>query len=333
MLTAALVLLLATTMLLAVGCSGGAKADAEGKPKLILAEPDWESVKFHNEIARFIIENGYGYPTDTLPGSTPVTFLGLRQGDIDIYMEVWTDNIPDYQAALEAGDIKELAVNFADNRQGIYVPTYVIKGDPARGIEPLAPDLKNITDLAKYWQIFRDPEDKNKGRIIGSLPGWAADVIITTKIEQYGLNKYYNIFRPGSAAALDTSIVQAYEKGEPWLGYYWEPTWIFGKYDLTLLEEDPYNKDEWTRNIYTTAFPAVPVTVCVNKNMTSKAPELVEFLSNYKTSSSITSEGLAYMQENNAGAAEAARWFLENYRDLWKSWLPEDVARKVEAAL
>lgn len=327
-----LVIMLTAIMLVSAGCGGG-NANTSGKPTLVLAEPDWESVRVHNEIASFIIEEGYGYPTDITPGSTPVTFLGLRQGDIDIYTEVWTDNLPDYEEALQAGDIKELAVNFDDDYQGFYVPTYVIKGDPARGIKPLAPDLKTVEDLAKYWEVFKDPEDKNKGRIIGSLPGWAADVITTEKVKQYGLDKYYNVFRPGSAAALDTSIVQAYEKGEPWLGFYWEPTWIVGKYDMTLLEEKPYNKEEWGKKIYTTSFPAVRVTVCINKDMETKAPEVVDFLSNYQTSSVITSEALAYMQDNNVGPKEAAKWFLENYQDMWKSWVPEEVVQKVEAAL
>lgn len=327
------VLVIMLTMVMVVSTACGGSANTSGKPTLVLAEPDWESVRFHNEIVRFIIEEGYGYPTDTTPGSTPVTFLGLRQGDIDIYTEVWTDNISDYQEALELGDVKELAVNFDDDYQGIYVPTYVIKGDPARGIKALAPDLKSVEDLDKYWEIFRDPEDNNKGRIIGALPGWAADVIVTEKVAAYGLDKNYNLFRPGSAAALDTSIVQAYEKGEPWLGFYWEPTWIVGKYDMTLLEEAPYNAQEWAEGNYRTAFPAVRVTVCVNKDMETKAPEIVNFLSNYETSSAITSEGLAYMQENNVGPVVAAKWFFENYQEMWKSWVPEDIAQKIEAAL
>lgn len=326
-----LVITLTVVMLVLAGCGGS--SNATGKPTLILAEPDWESVRFHNEIAGFIIEEGYGYPTDTTSGSTPVTFLGLRQGDIDIYTEVWTDNLTDYQEALDVGDIKELAVNFDDDYQGIYVPTYVIKGDPARGIEPLAPDLKKLSDLDKYWEIFKDPEDKSKGRIIGALPGWAADPIVTDKVNLLGLDEYYNVFRPGSAAALDTSIVRAYEKGEPWVGFYWEPTWIVGKYDMTLLEEEPYNAQEWADGNYKTGFPAVRVTVCVNKDMETTAPEVVDFLSNYETTSIITSEGLAYMQDNNVGPAEAAKWFFENYQDMWKSWVPEDVAQKVEAAL
>lgn len=319
-----------TIVLVGTGCSQSS-AEKE-KPTLVLADAGWDSIRFHNDVAGFIIEKGYGYKTNVTAASTPITFMGLRNGEIDIYMEVWTDNLDDYDEAIEKGDIKELSVNFDDDMQGLYVPTYVIKGDPARGIEPLAPDLKSVQDLPKYWEIFKDPEDKTKGRIYGAIPGWAVDQIMVEKIKNYGLDKQYNVFRPGSDTALATSMVQAVEKGEPWVGYYWEPTWIIGKYDMTLLEEPPYNKEQWDKD-YTTAFPAVRVTVAVNKDMSTKAPEVMDFLKNYKTSSDITSEALAYMQENNVGTEEAAKKFLSDNKDMWKNWVPEDIAKKVEAAL
>lgn len=326
-----LIAFLAVT-LVGTGCSQGTKEAEKEKPTLIFADAGWDSIRFHNEIAGFIIEKGYGYKTDVTAASTPITFLGLRNGEIDLYMEVWTDNIDDYGEAIEKGDIQELSVNFDDDMQGLYVPTYIIKGDPERGIEPLAPDLKSVQDLPKYWEVFKDPEDKTKGRIYGAIPGWAVDQIMVDKIKNYGLDKNYNVFRPGSDTALATSMVQAVEAGEPWVGYYWEPTWIIGKYDMTLLEEPPYNKEQWEKD-YTTAFAPCRVTVAVNKDTINEAPDVVEFLKKYKTNSSVTSEGLAYMQDNNVGADEAAKWFLKNKKDMWLKWVPEDIAKKVEAAL
>lgn len=331
-----LIVLLALTLVLGTGCSQKQDATpdkAKEKPTLVFADAGWDSIRFHNDVAAFIIENGFEYKTDVTTGSTPVTFEGLRRGDIDIYMEVWTDNIREaYDEALKAGEIAEVSVNFDDDMQGLYVPTYVIKGDPQRGIEPLAPDLKSIQDLPKYWEVFKDPEDKQKGRIYGAIPGWAADEIMSKKVETYGLDETYNLFRPGSDSALSASMVQAIEKGVPWVGYYWEPTWIIGQYDMTLLEEPAYDQEKWEKD-YGCAFPAVKVTVAVNKDLAQAAPEVVEFLKKYTTSSSITSEALAYMQEKNVDTDEAAKWFLQTKKDIWKQWVSEEIAKKVEAAL
>ena len=303
------------------------------KPELLLADTGWDSIRIHNGIAAFIIENGYGYETDFVTGSSPIAIRGLRQGDIDISMESWTDNIKDvYYPGIENGEIVELSVNFDDNAQGLYVPTYVIEGDSERGIEPLAPDLKSIKDLPKYWELFRDPDNPKKGRIYGAPPNWVSDEILRTKMETYNLEETYEYFNPGSDTALNTSIVSAYEKGEPWVGYYWDPTWITGKYDLTLLKDEPYDEEKWLDG-YRTEFPGVKVTIAVNKDMLDTAPEVVEFLNNYQTSTEITSELLAYMQDNDLDIDKTVNWFFNEYEELWTSWVPKDVEEKIREAL
>ncbi|WP_236910495.1 glycine betaine ABC transporter substrate-binding protein [Clostridium sp. Cult1] len=303
------------------------------KPKLILADAGWDSIRIHNGIAKTIIENGYGYETDIINGSSPIVIRGLRQGDIDISMESWTDNIKDvYYPGIQNGEIIELSTNFDDNAQGLYVPTYLIKGDSERGIEPLTPNLKSIKDLPKYWEIFMDPDDPNKGRIYGAPPNWVADEILRTKMETYNLEEKFDYFNPGSDTALNTSIVSAYEKGEPWVGYYWDPTWITGKYDLTLLEDDSFDEEKWEDG-YRTEFPGVKVTVAVNNKMLEKAPDVVDFLKNYETSSKITSELLAYMQDNDLDMDKTINWFFAEYEELWTSWVPEEVAERVKISL
>ncbi|AKL96752.1 ABC-type proline/glycine betaine transport system, periplasmic component [Clostridium aceticum] len=301
--------------------------------RIVLADAGWDSLAFHNEVAALIIENGYGYSTYIEMGSTPITFAALRNGSIDVYMELWTDNIIEaYTEALEEGDIIEVSTNFDDNAQGLYVPTYVIEGDAERGIEPMAPGLRSVQDLPDYWEVFKDPEDSSKGRIYGAIPGWEVDEILQQKVKTHGLDENYNYFSPGSDTALGSSIIAAIERGEAWLGYYWEPTWIIGMYDMTLLEDIPYDEEKWNDG-YATEMPAVDVTVAVHKDMPEKAPEIVAFLENYQTSSAVTSEALAYMQANDATTEEAAVWFLKEYEDLWTAWVPEEVAEAVKEAI
>jgi len=252
---------------------------------------------------------------------------------MDVYMETWIENFGDaYTDAINQGDVVRLSSTFPDSEQGIYVPTYVIKGDEKRGIKPMAPDLKSIKDLPKYWEVFKDEEEPTKGRIYGSIPGWVADEDLRTKVKTYGLDKTYNYFSPGSDAGLASSIVGAYEKGEPWLGYYWNPTWIMGKYDMTLLKDEPYSKEKW-ENGRASSWPPVDVAVVVHKDFEKKAPEVVAFLKKYSTTSKSTSDGLSYMEQNNVDAKEAAKWFLKEREDIWTKWVPSEVAEKVKAEL
>ena len=331
-----MILLLSLMLVISTACStGSAENDSGKKETLILADAQWESIQLHNSIAQIFIEEGFGYKTDVMSGTTSVTFTGLVNGDIDIYMESWVQNIQDaYDDAIESGEVIELSTNFDDNRQGFYVPTYVIKGDADRGIEPMAPDLKTVKDLPKYKEIFKDEEDSSKGRIYGSPSGWEVDNILRQKYETYDLDETYNYFSPGSSSGLAVSLGTSYENGDPWVGYYWEPEWVMAKYDLTLLEDESFSKELWGENAgYACEWPSVDVTIAVNKSLEEKAPEVVEFLSNYKTSKELTNDALLYMQENDASADEVARWFLKENEELWESWASEEIIEKVKAAI
>jgi glycine betaine/proline transport system permease protein/glycine betaine/proline transport system substrate-binding protein len=288
-------------------------------------------MKFHNAVAMFIAEKAYNMETEEVSGSTAITYGGLKTGDVQVYMETWTDNIPTYADDTNNGTVVELGLNYADNAQGFYVPRYVIEGDADRGIEPMAPELKSVADLADYADLLTDPDDPSKGRIYGAISGWAIDEVMRNKVAFYGLDAMYNYMDPGSDPALAAAISAAYEKGEPIVAYYWEPAWITGKYDLVLLEDAPYDPDKFQAG--ETACPSVPLTVAVNPVFKKNNPEFCEFLSKYKTSSALTSEALLYIQDNDADFMTAAKWFLSQHDDLLSEWLPKEKADLVRKAL
>lgn len=145
----------------------------------------------------------------------------------------------------------------------------------------------------------------------------------------YNLGEEFNLVSSGSDSGLAASLSAAYEKGEPWVGYYWEPTWVSGKYDIVLLEEAPYTDELWADG-YKCAFKAVDCTITVDKDFNENHPEAVAFLAKYETSSALISETLAYMMNNETDIEETAQWFLKEKQDVWAQWLPED---KVEVIL
>jgi glycine betaine/proline transport system substrate-binding protein len=301
--------------------------------KLVVADLNWDSAQVHNRIAGFIIEKGYGYEIEYIPGATITLFAGLVRGDIDIEMECWVENQQEaYDKGIAAGKVIDLGSNFPDSWQGWLVPTYVIKGDTKRGIKPMAPDLRSISDLPKYWKLFKDQEDPSKGRFYSCIPGWECQKINEKKFKAYGLDKQYNIFLPGSDAALNGSMAAAYKKGKPWFGYYWAPTWVLGKLDMTPIEEPAYDKKLWDAS-YACAYPSVSVNIIVNASLEKRAPEIVEFLKKYETTQAMANKFLAYMRNKKANTQAAAVWFLKNYQDLWSGWVPAGVAKKVKAAM
>lgn len=297
--------------------------------KITFADFSWESAQFHNRLAGFLIEKGWNREVDytfveEIPG-----FMGLERGDLQIAMEAWVDNSASYwEKAEKRGKVVTLGKNYPDAPQGWYVPTYVIEGDESRGIEPLAPGLKSVTDLPRYWEVFRDSEKKSKGRFNNGPSGWIVSVTNAKRLKSYGLDETFTNFYTGSSAALSTAIASAYEKGKPVLAYYWEPTPILGMYDMTKLEEPPYDPEVWD-DTGACAFPKCRVLKVANKEFLDESPEIRVMLERYSTTLELTNEVLAYMKQNDMGPDKAVQWFLKQYPDLWRSWVldPAAVAR------
>lgn len=299
---------------------------------IAFADVGWDSILFHNAVAGTVAESVFGYSSWTeVSGSTPITHEAVKKGEIDVHMEVWTDNLPDYEQDIADGALQELGINFDDNAQGLYVPRYVIEGDPERGIEPAAPDLKTVEDLKNYADVFKDPEDPSKGIIYGGIAGWEITKIIHNKYLYYGLDENYNYLEPGTDAATSAVLVSAYDKGEPVVAYYWEPTWLLGKYDFILLEDAPYDEAVYFEG--KCECPSVTVTVCVSNDFYDSDPEFCEFLSKYHTSSALTSEALAYMEETGADYKATAKWFLNEHRNIVDGWLTAEQAETLYSSI
>ena len=302
---------------------------------IVFAGLDWDSAQLHNEIAGYILREGFGCEFTDIPGSTVPMVQGLVRGDIDINMEIWFNTAPElWHEAVASGDVLDLGRNMDGAEHSFLVPRYVIEGDAERGIEPMAPDLRSVSDLPRYAELFKDPEEPDKGRYYNCIIGWQCELVNNDKFVTYGLEKYFTNFRPGTGAALASSLAAAYEKGEPWLGYYWGPTWVLGTFDMVVLAEPEYTDACWVDGDHGCAFPASIVNISVSKEFAEAASaEMLDFLRAFGLGQDRVSKLLAFMRANEADAAEAARYFLENEPEVWTAWLPEDVAQRVLASL
>ena len=294
----------------------------------------WDSAQVHNRIAGFIVKHGMGYDLEYIPGDTIMLNTAMLQDDVDINMESWTENIQElYDKMIKSGKVLDLGSNFPDSWQGWLVPTYMIKGDPKRGIKPITPDLKSIADLPKYWEVFKDPEVPTKGRFHNSIPGWKCTEINSKKLKAYGLDKTFNDFITGSDAALTGSMVAAYKKGKPWIGYYWTPTRALTEFDMTPIEEPPFDQKTWdtTKGC---SYQSVQVNILINAGLQKRAPDVVEFLKNYETTNAENIEISDFLKGKKGGKSEAAAmWFLREKEASWTKWVSGDIAQKVKAAL
>ncbi|MGX1307419.1 glycine betaine/proline transport system substrate-binding protein [Amorphus suaedae] len=307
---------------------------------IVMAALDWDSSAFHNAVASFILEKGYGCQTSYVEGSTIPLLSRMARGQIDVTMEMWSSNVEEaWKQAVGRGAVRSLGVNFPDATQAWFVPKYLVEGDdaPAKG-------LKSVADLPRYKDLFADPDAPGKGRFYNCILGWGCEVINTKKLFAYGLTDSYTNYRPGTGAALASTIETDIQNKKPIVFYYWGPTWLLGKVgdQIVELEEPAYDEAIWTKLLeapnpadvtQATAYPLVAVYKAVNTGFAETAPGIIEFLSRYETTNAMVSKALAYMQDNNATADEAAVHFLKENPDVWSPWVPAEVADTVKAAL
>ncbi len=297
-----------------------------GAEKVTFVDNSWDSVQVMNRIAGEILERAYQVKSEYLFAETLPGLMGIEKGEAQIIMEVWVDNYGDwYDKAEKKGKIVPLGDTYPGAPQGWYVPTYIIRGDVERGIEPIAPNLEYVQDLPQYQELFKSPEVPEKGRFYNGPTGWVISSITEQKFKTTGLDNYFEVFFPGSDMALSTAVASAYKKGKPILFYYWEPSWLLGLYDMTLLKDKvPYSPEVWSEGNYGCAYPQSRVWKMANQHFLAKRPDIEAFLKNFHVTLEQTNKVLAHMKHQGADALEAARWFLKEYPETWKAWVPQE---------
>ena len=330
------ILALAATCLIFAPSVEAAPRTCEIDRPVRIAGLNWDSNRFHVAVTRYILKHGYGCDTEVLPGSTIPLLTGLARGDLDLMLEVWKNQLTEvWVKAEKAGQVKFLGINYPDAEQGWYVPRYLVEGDdaPAKG-------LVKVTDLPRYKDLFRDPEEPDKGRFYNCELGWDCEIVNTKKLAVYGLNGSFTNFRVGSDAALVATVVAAFERRQPVFFYYWKPSWMMAKYKTVKLVEPPYNAKIWAAMMASdkptaaTAYPDVEVYTGANTTFAANAPKIAAFIAAYSMSRELVSENLLYMHEHGRnGAKAAAMRFLRDHEMLWTRWVPQDVADAVKTAL
>ena len=313
------VLLLAAT---ACGDDEDEGAGAAAKATIVFADLDWDSAQIQNAIARRIVEDGFGYPTDAIFGGTIPLWQGLVGGDIDVTMEIWLPNQKDvWQPAMAKGEVIPVGKSLDDNWQSAYVvPTYVVEQNPG---------LKTVQDLRDHIDIF--PQDGGKAVLVNCVAAWACSGVNESQLAAYGLDDIIMLQDPGSQASLFASLEGAYAKGEPWLGYLWGPTQPAAELDLTRLDEPACATGADPKS--GCGYPVANIRIAVHPTLLPRAPDVIEFLRKWDFTAAVDVAANAYKAETDASFDEVATWFLKNHEASWSQWVPADVAQKVKDAL
>lgn len=307
-----------------------------GKPTIRFADEQYKSQTTNNAIAQFIIEHGYGYPTETLVMTGEEMETLLIKGDIDIQMEGWQQNRMDWYQANIDKNIKNLGMTYPGGPQFFIIPKWVAEEY----------NIETIFDMKEYWELFKDPNDPSRGVFYNCSPGSSCNKINSVKLEAYGLYKHFNIVSPETFAALDTILEDAQRRQQPVFGYYWDPTALMAMYNWHILKEPPYDEGCWEKVKAAgedmiprpideaCAYPYFAIDKLVHVGLERKASDVVSMLRNMNVGLEPLKKTLAWAKENDISDPEQlAAWYLENYRERYQTWMPEENYVRVQKAV
>ena len=159
---------------------------------IVFSDLNWSSAQIQNRIAQYIVEKGYGYPTDVVFGATLPLLQGLRRGDVHVNLEIWLPNIVEaWYEALAKGEVVEIGTSLGRDWQSAFViPAY---------LQEQYPELDSIEDLKdeRFKALFATPETGGKARLVSCVIGWACEEVNAVQVEGYGLEEHVHIIIPG----------------------------------------------------------------------------------------------------------------------------------------
>ena len=304
-------------------------AGATAAPAIVFSDLSWLSAMLQNHIARYIVENGYGNPTNLLPGPSQRQIQNLRDGDSHVMMEIWLPQ-PSlaWEEALASGEALSLGASLGNHWQSAFViPAY---------LQTQYPDLDSVEDLKdqRYKDLFMTAETGGKARLVSCVVGWACEKENADQIEGYGLADHIHIVNPNSGSALDASLYDAYERQEPWLGFQWGTNGPALLLDLVRLEEPEYSDECWSTT-RACAYEESTILIGVNSSLPDLAPDVVEFLRQWDFSIDVHLRNVFRWQDSNPGASleDAALYWLGSNTATWSGWVTGDATSRILATL
>ena len=304
-----------------------------------IARMNWASAELVAEIDKVFLSAGFGCTVEFSTGDALPLLESIRlTGKPDLIPELWENSVSDALASALRQEIIEIAVDVLSDggEEGFWIPKYIADAHP---------DIKTLQDALKRPDLFvqtAEDSDESASVFYNCPADWECHIATANLFRAFGAqNEGFTLINSGSAAGLDASIAKAHEEKAGWLGYYWAPTALLGRYEMLKLEMGEHDEAQWRdcilmpdcENPAINAWPTRSVLSVVSKKFSEESGAVMEYLSLRQWDNQTVNGLLAWMADNQATGEEAAWHFLEHYEAVWSTWVPAGVRDNIKAAL
>lgn len=310
-------------------------ASAEECGDIAIASMNWASAEITAEIDNLILSAGYGCNVQLVTGDTLTTFESMTNtGKPDVMPELWINTLKNLDAAVTNKRLVMGAEVLADGgEEGWWIPRYMAEAHP---------EIKSVEDALARPDLFSSENEDGLAAVHNCPVGWGCQISTANLFRAHSAeDKGFTLINTGSAAGLDASIAKAYEAEAGWLGYYWSPTSLLGRYEMVKLDMGTHDSSHWDSCTVVAdcaepkknGWPAGRVFSVVTGDFAKRMNGPMDYIGKRQWSNETVSKLLSWMDNNQATGDEVARHFLENYEDIWTQWVPRDLTSRVKAAL
>jgi glycine betaine/proline transport system substrate-binding protein len=289
-------------------------AFAEGCDKVIFSDVGWTDITA-TTAATSVILQALGYETEIKVLSVPVTYTGLSEGDVDVFLGNWMPTMEaDIAPYRDAGSVEVIRTNLEGAK-------YTLATNEA-GV------AAGITDFG----TIAAAKDALEGKIYGIEPGNDGNRLILEMIASgpFGLDGFEVV--ESSEQGMLAEVAKAEEDGKPIVFLGWEPHPMNANFKMTYLA----GGDDYFGPNYGGAV----VDTNTRAGYSAECPNTGKLLSNLVFSLQMENEIMGAILNDGEDPADAAKAWLAANPDAWAGWLDGvttkdggDAAAAVSAAL
>ncbi len=286
----ALMVVVIGTAAFAAGQSEAPGMEEKGEVELVYVE--WTRAIAITHVTGEILDR-MGYDVKLNSVANAAMWASIATGDADAQLTAWLPATHGMFFGPEGeytDDVVDLGPNYHGAKLGLIVPAYV--------------DVDSIPEMAANAELFN-------GKITGIDPGAGmmqqTETAIAENVSGLGTMELIE----GSGATMTAALGDAIDRQEPIVVTLWAPHWVFGRWDLKLLD-DP---DEIFGSSET-------INTIVRKGLEADLPEVYRFLDEYDWSMVDLGPVMAWNQDGME-PADSAKKFIDENLALINSAMPD----------
>lgn len=251
-----------------------------------IAYPNWaEGIAMTNLMAA-VLEEEMGYDVELTTADPGVIYSAVAAGDQDLFLDAWLPNTHEPYWDEYGDQLENLGTTFGNAITGLVVPTYM-QVDSIDQLNSIASDLDN--------------------KIIGIGTGAGIYRATNAAINEYDLEL---VQVSSSGPAMTAALGDAIENNEPIVITGWKPHWMFGRYDLKVLD-DPLG-----------VYPIDGCRKVARPGFQQDMPEVAELMLNFTMTEEQLLDLMIAIDDSDADPRDVASDWMRSNQPVVDSWIP-----------